>query len=43
MISRVEHPAIRTLCSHLGTQGYQITELPWIKMGFWIWKIWKKA
>jgi cysteine desulfurase len=33
VISRVEHPAIRTLCSHLGTQGYKITELPVDKNG----------
>jgi cysteine desulfurase len=33
VISRVEHPAIRALCSHLGTQGYKITELPVNKNG----------
>jgi cysteine desulfurase len=33
VISRVEHPAIRTLCSYLGTQGYKITELPVDKNG----------
>lgn len=33
VISRVEHPAIRALCSHLGTQGYKITELPVEKNG----------
>jgi cysteine desulfurase len=33
VISRVEHPAIRTLCSHLGTQRYKITELPVDKNG----------
>ncbi|MEE9913501.1 MAG: cysteine desulfurase NifS [Deltaproteobacteria bacterium] len=33
VISRVEHPAIRTLCSHLGSQGYKITELPVDKNG----------
>lgn len=33
VISRVEHPAIRTLCSHLGMQGYKITELPVDKNG----------
>jgi cysteine desulfurase len=33
VISRVEHPAIRTLCSHLGTQGYKITELSVDKNG----------
>ncbi|MDD5170601.1 MAG: cysteine desulfurase NifS [Syntrophales bacterium] len=26
--SRVEHPAIRSLCAHLGKGGYRITELP---------------
>lgn len=26
--SRVEHPAIRALCSHLAKQGYRITEIP---------------
>ncbi|MHC1729126.1 MAG: cysteine desulfurase NifS [Syntrophobacteraceae bacterium] len=26
--SRVEHPAVRALCAHLGTQGYRVTELP---------------
>lgn len=31
--SRVEHPAIRALCSHLSTQGYKITELPVDKNG----------
>ena len=31
--SRVEHPAIHALCSHLGTQGYKITELPVDKNG----------
>ncbi len=31
--SRVEHPAIRALCSHLSTQGYKITELPVEKNG----------
>ncbi|MHB8136984.1 MAG: cysteine desulfurase NifS [Smithellaceae bacterium] len=33
VISRVEHPAVRTLCSHLNTQGYKITELPVDKNG----------
>ena len=33
VISRVEHPAVRTLCSHLDTQGYKITELPVDKNG----------
>ena len=33
VISRVEHPAIRALCTHLGTQGYKITELPVNKNG----------
>jgi len=33
VISRVEHPAVRTLCSHLGMQGYKITELPVDKNG----------
>ncbi|HRV45858.1 MAG TPA: cysteine desulfurase NifS [Smithellaceae bacterium] len=33
VISRVEHPAVRALCSHLGTQGYKITELPVDKNG----------
>jgi cysteine desulfurase len=31
--SRVEHPAIRALCTHLGTQGYRVTELPVDKEG----------
>ncbi|MFP5213159.1 MAG: cysteine desulfurase NifS [Acidobacteriota bacterium] len=26
--SRVEHPAIRSLCAHLATQGYRVTEIP---------------
>lgn len=26
--SRVEHPAIRTLCQHLRKQGYDVTEVP---------------
>jgi len=33
VISRVEHPAVRTLCSHLSAQGYKITELPVDKNG----------
>ncbi|MEN6509794.1 MAG: cysteine desulfurase NifS [Smithella sp.] len=33
VISRVEHPAIRALCSYLGTQGYRVTELPVDKNG----------
>lgn len=33
VISRVEHPAIRALCSHLGSQGFKITELPVDKNG----------
>ncbi|PKN20859.1 MAG: cysteine desulfurase NifS [Deltaproteobacteria bacterium HGW-Deltaproteobacteria-6] len=33
VISRVEHPAVRTLCSHLNTEGYRITELPVDKNG----------
>jgi len=33
VISRVEHPAIRALCSHLSGQGYKITELPVDKSG----------
>ena len=33
VISRVEHPAIRALCSHLSLQGYKITELPVDKSG----------
>ncbi len=33
VISRVEHPAIHALGSHLGTQGYKITELPVDKNG----------
>jgi cysteine desulfurase len=34
VISRVEHPAVHALCSHLGSQGYKITELPVDKNGF---------
>jgi len=31
--SRVEHPAIKSLCSHLFRQGYRVTELPVDKDG----------
>jgi cysteine desulfurase len=31
--SRVEHPAIKSLCSHLSMQGYRVTELPVDKDG----------
>jgi cysteine desulfurase len=31
--SRVEHPAVHALCSHLSTHGYKITELPVDKNG----------
>jgi len=31
--SRVEHPAVRSLCAHLSRQGYRITELPVDKDG----------
>lgn len=33
IISRVEHPAVRALCSHLSLQGYKVTELPVDKNG----------
>lgn len=33
VISRVEHPAVHALGSHLRTQGYQVTELPVDKNG----------
>ena len=33
VISRVEHPAVHALCSHLTTQGYKVTELPVDKNG----------
>ncbi len=33
VISRVEHPAVRALCTHLSAQGYKITELPVDKNG----------
>ncbi len=26
--SRVEHPAIKSLCAHLSSQGYRVTEIP---------------
>ena len=31
--SRVEHPAVKSLCAHLARQGYNITELPVDKDG----------
>jgi len=31
--SRVEHPAIKSLCAHLSRQGYRVTELPVDKDG----------
>jgi cysteine desulfurase len=31
--SRVEHPAVKSLCAHLSRQGYNITELPVDKDG----------
>jgi cysteine desulfurase len=31
--SRVEHPAIKALCTHLARQGYRVTELPVDKDG----------
>jgi len=31
--SRVEHPAIRSLVSHLGGQGYRVTEIPVDNLG----------
>ena len=31
--SRVEHPAVRSLCAHLSRQGYRVTELPVDKDG----------
>ena len=31
--SRVEHPAIRSLCAHITRQGYRVTELPVDKDG----------
>ena len=33
MTSRVEHPAVKSLCDHLSRQGYRITELPVDKDG----------
>jgi cysteine desulfurase len=33
VISRVEHPAVHALGSHLSTQGYKVTELPVDKNG----------
>ncbi len=33
IISRVEHPAVRVLCSHLETEGYRVTQLPVDKSG----------
>ena len=33
LTSRVEHPAIKSLCAHLSRQGYRITELPVDKDG----------
>jgi cysteine desulfurase len=33
VISRVEHPAVQALCSHLSSQGYKVTELPVDKNG----------
>jgi cysteine desulfurase len=31
--SRVEHPAVKSLCAHLSRQGYRVTELPVDKEG----------
>lgn len=31
--SRVEHPAVRSLVSHLGVQGYRVTEIPVDNLG----------
>ena len=31
--SRVEHPAVKSLCAHLAGQGYRVTELPVDKDG----------
>jgi len=31
--SRVEHPAVKSLCAHLSRQGYRVTELPVDKDG----------
>ena len=33
LTSRVEHPAVKSLCDHLSRQGYRITELPVDKDG----------
>ncbi|MGA2330595.1 MAG: cysteine desulfurase NifS [Syntrophales bacterium] len=33
LTSRVEHPAVKSLCAHLSRQGYRITELPVDKDG----------
>jgi cysteine desulfurase len=33
LTSRVEHPAIKSLCAHLSRQGYRVTELPVDKDG----------
>ena len=33
LTSRVEHPAVKSLCAHLSRQGYRITELPVDKEG----------
>ena len=33
LTSRVEHPAVKSLCANLSTQGYRITELPVDKDG----------
>ena len=33
LTSRVEHPAVKSLCNHLSRQGYRITELPVDKDG----------
>ena len=33
VISRVEHPAVRALCTHWSAQGYKITKLPVDKNG----------
>jgi len=33
LTSRVEHPAVKSLCAHLSRQGYRITEIPVDKDG----------
>src|SRR5512136_1265845 len=33
LTSRVEHPAVKSLCAHLSRQGYRVTELPVYKDG----------